>query len=88
MGKDTQNFPIIQVCVTQSCVTQSCVNYKTLITKYIINNFGKIEVAISCLRKTPNLMSFYSRMTKKLKKNVVIKKSCTFAAENEYYLFT
>ena len=88
MGKDTQNFPIIQVCVTQSCVTQSCVNYKTLITKYIINNFGKIEVASSCFGKTPNLMSFYTRMTKKPKKNVVIKKSCTFAVENEYYLFT
>ena len=88
MGKDTQNFPIIQVCVTQSCVTQSCVNYKILINKYISNNFRKIEVAISCFGKTPNLMSIYSRMTKKLKKNVVIKKSCTFAAENEYYLFT
>lgn len=55
-------------------------------TKYISNNFRKIKVAFSCFRKNQNLMSIYSRMTKKLKNNVVIKKSRTFAFENEYYL--
>ena len=81
-------FLLYKFVLHKVCVTQSFVNYKTLITKYISNIFRKIEVAFSCFGKTPNLMSIYSRMTKKLKKNVVIKKSCTFAAENEYYLFT
>ena len=72
--------------ITQVCVTQRCVNYRRLITKYISNNFRKIEVVFFCFGRAPNPKSYYPKMTKKPKKNVVIKKSRTFASENEYYL--
>ena len=48
----------------------------------------EIEVDFCHFGRAPNPMDFCPRPTKKTKKYAVTKKSRTFAAENEYYLFT